>query len=388
MFPSGAVDLGPTSRLLSVDFYFGDGVYEVSIAFSSVESPLVTATRDISALPVVKSKRGVVLHGYSLKVKDGGLVTSFTSIPPDPTTRLVFWQPERLTPLSASDWTSTQVEQLKINFTDVSNERDFFRDLPQLDFAACPAAQQLQTLLERVDETLLGKYEVDNSTGWTSACIREDVLLQHPICKALWAAKKYSNKESYVDDFVKHLLHELGFNAGMLYAAPQMSLPLVFGSVERSATADCTIMDVLSYCRICVFEDKRWAAMMLGTAVDSTGQVVAEGISVAQHNNMVGRKRDSGGSPKHDGAVEEVVYGIRVTGTVFHFYAMHVGDNILQAMNNQSSASESSEFYRYKSDAGLDFMVSAQRVEVIRMLSLLQVAAHSIGEKSMKKSVT
>jgi hypothetical protein len=57
-------------------------------------------------------------------------------------------------------------------------------------------------------------------------------------------------------------------------------------------------------------------------------------------------------------------------------------------MNNQSSASEASVFYRYKSDAGLDFMVPTQRAEIIRMLSLLQLAAHSIGEKSIKKPST
>jgi hypothetical protein len=150
LFSSGAIDLVPTSRLLLVDFYFGEGVHEVSIAFNSAESPLDTAARNISALPMVKAKRGVVLDGFSMKARDGGLVTTFASIPPNPETRLVFWQPERLTPLSACDWTSTQMEQLKINFTDVCSERDFFSDLPGLDVAVRPAAQKLQFLLEKV----------------------------------------------------------------------------------------------------------------------------------------------------------------------------------------------------------------------------------------------
>ena len=70
---------------------------------------------------------------------------------------------------------------------------------------------------------------------------------------------------------MRHLLHDLGFNAGMLYTAPQMRLSLMFGSAEKSAITDYMIMDVLSYCRICVFEDKRFAAMMEDTAVDSNG---------------------------------------------------------------------------------------------------------------------
>lgn len=163
------------------------------------------------------------------------------------------------------------MEQLKINFIDVFSECEFFSDLPELDLAVHPAAERLQILLESVDITLFGKYEVDDTTGLTSAKIRADTLLQHPICKALWAAKKYSNKKSNRDDFVRHLLHDLGFNAGMLYAAPQMRLPLMFGSAEKSAITDYMIMDVLSYCRICVFEDKRFAAMMEDTAVDSNG---------------------------------------------------------------------------------------------------------------------
>ena len=83
--------------------------------------------------------------------------------------------------------------------------------------------------------------------------------------------------------------------------------------------------------------------------------------------------------------MNEVVYVIRFTGTVFHFYAIHVGDSILQAMYNQSPANEDTVFYHYKSDEGLDFMVPSQRAEIIRMLSLLQLAVQSIGEKSIKK---
>lgn len=83
--------------------------------------------------------------------------------------------------------------------------------------------------------------------------------------------------------------------------------------------------------------------------------------------------------------MNEVVYVIRFTGTVFHFYAMQVGDSILQAMYNQSPANEDTVFYHYKSDEGLDFMVPSQRAEIIRMLSLLQLAVQSIGEKSIKK---
>lgn len=46
---------------------------------------------------------------------------------------------------------------------------EFFSDLPELDLAVHPAAERLQILLESVDMTLFGKYEVDDATGLISA---------------------------------------------------------------------------------------------------------------------------------------------------------------------------------------------------------------------------
>ena len=101
--------------------------------------------------------------------------------------------------------------------------------------------------------------------------------------------------ESFVDDFVKHLLNEMGFNEGSLYAAPQMRINLSFRETEKMATADVTVIDLLSYARIGVVEDKNWEEMMLKK--DSTAQLVAEGIAIVQRNEAVGgRKRDSGGN--------------------------------------------------------------------------------------------
>lgn len=321
-------------------------------------------------MPFVKGKQRAVLYGYYLKVKDAGLVTTFVSIPPNLNTRLVFWQPEHLTPLSASDWTGTQVEQLKINFKDVCNEHEFFSHLPQLDFSVRSAAQQLQTTLERLGGTLFAKYEADDRL----TVYRHDCLIQHPICKALWAARKYAHRDCYTHDYVGHLLHALRFNAGMLYAAAMVKLPLLFGAVEKLAIADYLVMDVQSGCRMFVSCDTRAVTLAEGHTADSVAPVVAGGIAIAQHNRSSGRKRTFEGAVKREPAAKEVVYGIRVTGTVFHFYAMPIGDSILQAMTNQCSASEPTVFYRYKSQAGLDFMVFNHRAEILRMLSLLQGA--------------
>ncbi len=78
---------------------------------------------------------------------------------------------------------------------------------------------------------------------------------------------------------MQHLLRELDFYAGMLYVAHQMSLPLMFGPVQRAAVIDfVVILDTLSgACRVCICVDTRWATLAAGsTTLDTVAQTVAE----------------------------------------------------------------------------------------------------------------
>eukprot|EP01033_Poteriospumella_lacustris_P012908 gene12908-9234_t len=155
----------------------------------------------------------------------------------------------------------------------------------------------------------------DGDQSASAKAIRENPLLQHPICKALFGAEKYLKHESFIDDFVRHLLDKMGFNEGSLYAAPQMQINLSFGDTVKMATADVTIIDLLSYARIGVVEDKNWEEMNKNR--DSTPQLVAEGIAISQHNEAVGRQKREAAGQGHPNAEAdlstsvETVYGIR-----------------------------------------------------------------------------
>jgi hypothetical protein len=79
----------------------------------------------------------------------------------------------------------------------------------------------------------------------------KDPFLELSLVKATYFVKKYQDQESIVDSFVSLLLEKLGFFDGWLYAFPQMKVPLLYGDATfKEATADFTILDVLSLYRI------------------------------------------------------------------------------------------------------------------------------------------
>jgi hypothetical protein len=335
-------------------------------------------------------KRGMSLDTYRLVTVKIALVSDFSSV--EGQQMLIFHIPEKIVPLSGNEWTDVQLDQLKVLFEDVELNM-FFNNAGLSNFQMSARGEDLVELLCGVDESLHRKYVPvsDASDEHTSAgAIRASPLLQNPICKALFAARKYVKHESFVDDFVKHLLNEMGFNDGSLYAAPQMRINLLFGETEKMATTDVTVIDLLSYARIGVVEDKNWEEMM--SKSDSTAQLVAEGIAITQRNEAVGgKKRDVGGNTKSgteesQSTCSETVYGIRVTGSLFHFYAMNVSPQMHSALRNQTAAATSTTMYRYKSEAGLDFMVKEERDEIILMLSLLQQVATRTDETSPRRN--
>lgn len=357
------------------------------ITFSSLKRPLDTVKEEL-AIQELK-KRGMSFDPVTAR---NVLVSDFASIEGQPL--LIFHIPEKIVPLSGNEWTDIQLDQLKIVFEDVGRDVFFSNaELPRFQMSACGA--ELVELLSGIDKSLHRKYiPVEDGEGQiaNARAIRENPLLQHPISKALFAARKYVKHESFIDDFVKHLLDAMGFNEGSLYAAPQMRINLFYGDTEKMATPDFTIIDLLSYARIGVVEDKNWEEIMLKS--DSTAQLVAEGIAITQRNEAVGRlKRDVGGNLKAGTdlgvpptASSETVYGIRVTGSLFHFYARQVSSEIHSAMRNQTAAASPTAMYRYKSDSGLDFMVKEERDEIILMLSLLQEVAKRTGEFSPRRN--
>mmetsp|Transcript_2295 Transcript_2295/g.3536 ORF Transcript_2295/g.3536 Transcript_2295/m.3536 type:complete len:384 (+) Transcript_2295:304-1455(+) len=370
--------------------YFQEQIHEALITFASTQRPLEKAKEEFRLLPWFK--RGTNLDAYELVNSQNVSVTDFDSIKGQPF--LILRGPERIIPLSGNEWTKIQLDQLKVVFEDLPDVGSFFNGADLRRLETSQRGSELLSVLSEMDDTLFRKYtpaeEGVNGRGFSANEIRANKMLQHPICKALSAARRYATHE-FFDDFVKHLLHEMGFNAGMLYVAPQMRNKLTFGAVEKMAIADFTIIDLLTNAKIVVIEDKYWEKIQMIT--DSTPQLLANIIAVAQRNNeaLVGVKRDSMGISKSRASAScqanlRTVYGIRVSGSVFRFYRIHVGDAILGALENQTFATTDTTMFCYKLEKGLDFMVKKEREKIILILSLLQEVALFTGELSPPQS--
>lgn len=358
----------------TVRMCIGDTVQDVRITFNNLEKPLETVKEAVLERGLLE--RGKDLDSYTLVTVKCAFVADFAALEGEE--MLLFRQ--KIVPLSDHEWTDVQLNQLKVRFQGV-DLGTFFSNAELEDLEMSEKGKALMAQLAEIDNTLYQKYASSPDVA------ASDAMLQNPICKALFAAKKFKSHESFIDDFVKHLLNAMGFNDGRLYAAPKMKINLRFGDAVESATADITVIDLLSHARIGVVEDKYWRERMMFK--DSTAQVVAEGIAIAQYNEAVrGRKRDAEGNPKaasESTSPGELVYGIRVTGSRFHFYAMRVSPQIHAALKHRVIAAEPTTMYRYKSDDGLDFMVKEEREEIILMLSLLQEVAKKTGETSPRR---
>ena len=364
----------------TVRICIGDTVQDFRITFNNLKAPLETMKEAVLGQGLLK--RGKSLDSYTLVTVNSALVANFAALEGEK--MLIFRQ--KIVPFSGHEWTDVQLDQLKVRFRDV-DLGTFFSDSALTSLQMSERGEALAELLAELDKTLDQKYASSPDVDASDA-ICTSPMLQNPICKALFAAEKctyeYKSHESFVDDFVKHLLNAMGFNDGRLYAAPQLRINLHYGETVKTTTADVTVIDLLSYASIGVVEDKYWRERMMFK--DSTAQLVAEGIAIAQYNEAVrGQKRDAEGNPKaasESTSPGELVYGIRVTLSRFHFYVMRVSPQIHGALKNHVIATEPTIMYRYKSDDGLDFMVKKERDEIILMLSLLQEVAKKTGETS------
>jgi len=282
-------------------------------------------------------------------------------------------------------------------------------------------------------ETFLGKFQVGNAkhvlSERASVVIRElsdmppsgelaaafvsdnfddgdqnKAMMQSPLVKATYLCGKYSDHESIVDSFVHHLLHRLGFNDDWLYAFPQLSLPLRYGTTSTTvAKADFAILHVLSFYRMAVVEDKRVGS----DTVNSEPQLIAEAIAMSQANKVESRKRirsasgessisksghssssghSSPSSSTGSAALDDTLFGVRVNGLKFYFYSIPVSDAVLTAMSNSRTSAAPTIVYRLmnKNAVCLDWAVKEQRVIIIEVLDAVRSYLSEEGSKSQR----
>jgi hypothetical protein len=195
--------------------------------------------------------------------------------------------------------------------------------------------------------------------------LEELFFLCHFLPEAVYMVQKYGDHESVVDCFVHLLLNCLGFFSDWLFVFPQLRLKLKYGGgIVKEATPDFTVMDVVSFLRMAVMEDKR----LNDTYLNSEPQLVAELIAMAQANaedeaNNYGAEMKGVNAPP--------IIGVRVNGLRFWFYRVDNTNNLLNAMASNSSASEATKIKKLVGEDknGLNFLVSADREIIIRTLA-------------------
>jgi hypothetical protein len=299
-------------------------------------------------------------------------------------TQLIFSLSDTIDPVSASDWDASYLEKLSIEWDDYVNENLFFDDVLELS----QPAKALVNRLSGLNSNLIAEYETTRFDSQdTIANIRKKEVLNDVILKSIFLIQKYSNNEPIVDNFLVHLFKEIGFYDGMIYAVPQFKLDLNFGTTVCTAKPDFLLMDILSYCRVAVFEEKNKDQQNY----DSEPQMVAQAIASFQLNVKVdtsnAKKSKSERSEKwsfnSSESVSNIIYGVRVNGLVFSFYQIPITASIRRAMETKEAVHDSTKVKRL---CKLDFMREDHRRSIIHALDKLRKIVEESGIKSERLS--
>jgi len=140
-----------------------------------------------------------------------------------------------------------------------------------------------------------------------------------------------------------------------LYVFPQLRLKLVYGdAIVKEAIPDFTVMDVMSFLRMAVVEDKRHDDELK----NSEPQLIAELIALFQAN---ADDTDKKGSLKRE-AHEPYIMGVRVNGLRFWLYHIDNPNHLLASLASNSAASDVTEVKKLGHEMnGLDFLQPEDR---------------------------
>jgi hypothetical protein len=271
---------------------------------------------------------------------------------------------------SGGQWDAAYLARLKITIEFTEHPGDI---IPFNSEEESEKAKEMIHLLKELSYDELVAYPIS---------IRDEGAPAHyflPIYKAIYLTNKYKDHESAVDCLLGHLLTALGFNDGRLFSFPQLRVPLRFGEDEgKFATADFTIIDVVSFHRVCFCEDKSVKSELL----DCGPQIVAEGMALHQLNycKATAATTSSEANPSH-----APVVGVRVSGFRFFFYSIPYSQAVLTAMESQEVPLDGTVVKCFPAD-GLDFLVRAQRPLIIQLLDQLQKNVAQAGTQSVRRS--
>lgn len=266
--------------------------------------------------------------------------------------QLQFHIPYELQLTSPSNWTQQQLVALNIQFEDCNNAQ--FDNILQKEFdvkevkydissnvaakLAGLSADLLHTYEKQIEQLRASPYthsdsEIVNHSSFSSPISSSPTseLLLHPLTKSLYMLHKYYRQESGVDSFVFLLLNELGFNLQYLYVFPRLKLDLTIKDAKLESTADFTLLDVCSFLRMAVVEDKSVQNEM----IISEPQMIGELVAMQQANKL---KIEQQVSDKPDAKKQKLetqdnkLLAIRVNGCNFQFYFIEMSNELMKAV--------------------------------------------------------
>jgi hypothetical protein len=186
-----------------------------------------------------------------------------------------------------------------------------------------------------------------------------------------------------VDTFVSLLLYFLKYFSGALFPVQKLPLPLCFGQVAKTAAADFTVLDIFSFYRMAIIEDKN----LTNLRAKSEPQLVAEAIAIHQKNSAVRQQQGKRLKVEEDesGSSTEPIFGVRINGYMFHFYCLYISDSIENAMRTSSQATKSTKMFRLGSEDGYNFVNQADRDIIISVLDNMRTVVAFTGTNSERK---
>ena len=290
-------------------------------------------------LPEVSDRKNksIDLSHYQLMNPDGAFIID---VPAKSFAYYDFALPQKIIPDCASNWNSTKLEQLCIEFEIARTLTDLLKPfaVSEEDSQLTPEAGKLITDLDAISFDMLVAFRNNNDCTDPKATLHA-LAQTDSLVKTMFMVFKFGNVEAIVDLFVAFLLERIGFYQGRLFACPQFPHQIHFGTEQRIASPDFTIMDVLSFFRAVVIEDKSTDSSVAEVNVEA--QLIAEAIAIYQANEskmkqqleqMHAKEGAQDSDEKEPAFVDNTILGIKVKGMEFTFYAIPITSHIITAM--------------------------------------------------------
>lgn len=302
---------------------------------------------------------------YILENQLGQIIASTSTVVENET--LNFYSPEKIVPVSSGSWSSAIIKQLKVNIETVTMAEFLLRFHIVDDGKLSERAEQLVDSIKEINHEFLVQYNVQDKHQQDK--LRGSAIHCHSLAKALFLMQKYVSCEALVDFFIVQLFSALGYNDGMLSTVPQFKMNLHFGGGnDRESIPDFLIMDILSYLKMVIVEDKNWNLMKFNSFPQLFAEIIAMFATNEVKEQETKKARIEESVPSNDSVDEALALGVRVNGSVFHFHGVGRSPEVLKSLESLQVASDATNTIRLGPEAGLDFLIPEQRKQIIYVL--------------------